>query len=60
MDEISVESVPSRKEKGGRERKERKEGGRASPQKQSNLNWNAAQNLGDIKPGDLQFGRGEK
>ncbi len=58
MDEISVESVPSRKdegEAGGRERSHR-----ASRQKQSNLNWNVAQNLGDIKLGNLQFGRGEK
>lgn len=36
----------------------RREGGRE--RRDLNLNWNAAQNLGDIKPGDLQFGRGEK
>lgn len=58
MGEISVESVPSRKGEGEAVGKEGSH--RASRQKQSNLNWNVAQNLGDIKPGNLQFGRGEK
>lgn len=57
MDEISVESVPSRKWEG--ETQGRESEGPFS-QKQSNLNWNVAQNLGDIKPFNFQFRKGEK
>lgn len=56
MDEISVDLVPSRRGKGEQEG----ERGRASPQKQSDLNWSVAHTPAHIKPANLQFGRGEK
>lgn len=56
MDEISVDLVRGRKGKGEQEG----ERGRASSQKQSNLNWSVAQTPAHIKPANLQFGRSEK
>lgn len=55
MDEILAEPVPSYRGEG-----EARQSRGASLLKQSRLNWNTARHLGDIKPGNLPFGRGEK